>query len=98
MMFHSCKGLGINGSSMTDLHREQIFLDFLRFRQSFSLRTLPQTNVLFFIYPSLGGVKTTSTSHHSRYMDGWIPLKLVTKHPIYDPFRLLSWSFLKLNS
>ena len=70
------KGLGINANDtfMMDFHREIFFLDFFRFRQSFSFRTLPQKNVLFFIFAVLGGVKTTSTSHPSRWTDGWIPL------------------------
>jgi len=70
---NSYKRLGINanGSSMTDFHREIFF--FIKFVcQSFSLRILPQKNVLFLIYAFLGGVKTTSTSHPSRHpVDGW---------------------------
>ena len=51
------KGLGINANDtfMMDFHREIFFLDFFRFRQSFSFRTLPQKNVLFFIFAVLGG-------------------------------------------
>ena len=40
---------------MMDFHRKIFFLDFFRFRQSFSFRTLPQKNVLFFIFAVLGG-------------------------------------------
>ena len=66
------KGLGINanGSSMTDFHREIIFFIKFFFRQSFSLRILPQKNVLFFIYAVFGGCED-DLYISSQQIDGW---------------------------
>ena len=63
-------GINANGSSMTDFHREIIFFIKFFFRQSFSLRILPQKNVLFLIYAFFGGCED-DLYISSQQIDGW---------------------------
>ena len=93
-LLHKRLGINANGSSMTDFHREIIFVIWFFFRQSFSLRILPQKNVLFLIYAFLGGCED-DLYISSQQIDGWAFITFF-KHPIDDPFRVLSWSFFKI--
>ena len=76
----TCKGLGINANDtfMMDFHREIFFKDFFRFHQSFSFRTLPQKNVLFFIFAVFGGCED-DLYISSQQMDGWVDTFITCK-------------------
>ena len=76
----TCKGLGINANDtfMMDFHREIIFLDFFRFRQSFSFRTLPPNFFLFFIF-AVFGVCEDDLYISSQQMDRWVDTFITCK-------------------